>query len=137
MGIGSRVDQWLVTANVAGRDLGMWNAAAGGAADSEELVVRGPTGQRKSYGGPQSVENLTLTRTYEGERDNELEAWLIARRGKARVTAARQPKDADGNVFGRPITYIGTLKSVQAIEPNSNEAGEVMLGFEMTVEETA
>lgn len=137
MGIGSRVDQWLVTANVDGRDLGLWNAASGGAADSEELVIRGATGQRKSYGGPSSVENLTLTRTFEGERDNDLEAWLISRRGKARVTAARQPKDADGNVFGRPITYIGTLKAVQAIEPNSNEAGEVMLGFEMTVEDVA
>ena len=137
MGIGSRVDQWLVSANVDGRDLGLWNASSGGAADSEELVIRGATGQRRSYGGPQTVENLTVTRTYEGERDNELEAWLLPRRGRGRVTITRQPKDADGNAYGRPITYVGTLKSVQAIEPNSNEAGETTIGFEVTVEEVA
>jgi hypothetical protein len=82
----------------------------------------GGMGAEEAHGGRQMVGNVTLGRMYKRQRDHELVRWLITRRGRARVVASRQPLDADGNAFGRPLVYTGVLKALSPQDVDSNSS---------------
>ena len=58
--------------------------------------------------------------------------WLIQRTGKARMVMTKTVLDLDGNVFGRPLVYSGTLKQVTPPEVDSESSDAALIALEMT-----
>jgi hypothetical protein len=118
-----RQDQYLVTLIVDGRPCGVFDSFEGGEADSDETKHRpGGMGATKTYGGPTTVGNVTVTRVFERDRDGDLVRFLMARRGLAPASVSRQPLDRSKNPWGRPFTYSGTLKAVTLGDVDSNSS---------------
>ena len=121
---------------IDGVDTGVWDKWTGGEVDSEEAKYKpGNMGAHVSLGGSVEVGNVTVSRLYMLPRDHEGPAgihWLIARVGKGDVVASRQPLDADGNAFGRPLVYTGKLKTVTPPEVDSESSDAALLECEIT-----
>lgn len=109
-----RQDQSSCTVTVDGRELPfVFNKLDGGMVDSEESKTF-PGGMRpqKAHGGPQTVENTTLTFEFVPERDNDTIQWLKTRSGKGDAGVVENRLDRDGNVAGIINNFTGVLKSV-------------------------
>jgi hypothetical protein len=129
----SRQDQNAVTLTIDGRDLGIWDKLSGGEIDSDELQFKpGAMGSSVSLGGSIQVGELTLSRLYVLSRDHSIIQWLMSRVGKGDCTAARQPLDPDGNVYGGPIVYTGKLKTVTLPEIDSESSDAALLEIAIT-----
>lgn len=127
-----REDTYRVTVNVEGRDLGIWDKMEGGEVDSEETTYRpGGLQEQVTLGGAKSVGNVTVSRLYD-EAVHELIHWLYRRAGKANMTVTKQPLDAEGNDFGRPLVYTGKLKAVTAPNVDSESSDAALVELEMT-----
>lgn len=119
----SRSDQHLTTVVLDGRPLGVFDKITGGEVDSEESKYRpGGMGAQRSLGGPSSVGNVTVERLYELARDHDLARWAQTRAGRGRVTVSKQPLDTEGNPFGKPLVYQGSLKTVTFPDGDSDSA---------------
>lgn len=120
-----RNDQYAVTVNVDGEPLGIFDTQGGGEADSEESLYH-PGGMQGavSLGGRQTVSAITVGRLYDLGRDHDLVRRLMNKRGKARASVSRQPLDVDGNPYGAPFVFSGTLKTVTLpdVDSESNDA---------------
>ena len=130
MGIGTGAEQWMVTATLGGEPIGVWDVKDGGDGDSETRTYfsgRGPVAR----GGPQTFEELTISRLWDGDRENFIR-WMT-RRGRSEMSVTETERDADGNPVAAGITYTGRLKKVAKTGANSNETGDVMLTLTMTV----
>jgi hypothetical protein len=128
-----RQDQNAVMFTVDGVDLGVWDKLSGGEIDSEETKYKpGGMGAPITLGGSVDVGTLTLSRLYMLSRDHDRIHWLIGRVGKASCTIARQPLDADGNAYGRPLVYTCTLKTVNPGEIDSESSDALLLEVECT-----
>jgi len=122
-----------VSMSVDATDLGVWDKLTGGEVDSEETKYRpGGMGAHVSLGGSVEVGNLTISRLYQLARDHDRIHWLISRAGKGSVVINRQPLDADGNAYGRPLVYTGTLKTVTPPEVDSESSDAALLECEVT-----
>ncbi len=131
----SRQDQYLVTVNLDGRNLGVWDTLSGGEADSEETKHRaGGMSVQKAYGGPQIVGNLNIGRVFHRDRDGELIHWMISRTGKGRVSGTRQPLDVDGNPFGPALGYTGVWKKVAPGDVDSDSSDMDMYEAEISTD---
>lgn len=129
----SRQDQYAITMSVDGVDTGVWDKLTGGEIDSEETKFKpGGMGASVSLGGSVEVGNLTISRLYGLTRDHDRVHALISRVGKAAVVINRQPLDADGNAYGRPLVYTGTLKTVTPPEVDSESSDAALLECEVT-----
>jgi hypothetical protein len=120
----SREDQAQVTVHIdfpGLGDLGVWenrtNASAG--ADSTKHREGGMGGLR-SYGGPQTQDNVQVARRYDIVRDHAVISALRAARGRAQMTIVEQPLDEYGVAFGEPVTYSGKLLEVNPGDVNAN-----------------
>jgi hypothetical protein len=128
-----RQDQNAVMFTCDGIDLGVWDKLSGGEIDSEETKYRpGGMGAPITLGGSIDVGTLTLSRLYMLGRDHDRIHWLIGRAGRGVCTVSRQPLDSDGNAYGRPIVYTGTLKSVNPGEIDSESSDALLLECEVT-----
>lgn len=124
--------QFNVSADVDGRQLGVFDTFAGGEIDSDEIRYRpGGMGAPISLGGPVNVNNVTIGRAYDLQIDGALINWLIGRVGKGTITVKKLPLDADGNAFGRPLTYTGKLKQVMPPAHDSNATDVAVIELEM------
>lgn len=131
----STVNQYDVRLTVDGRNLGTWDKKSGGAIDSEETKYRpGGMAPERSLGGVRTVANVTLERLYELARDHDTIPWLISRVGRGACVVTQQPLDVDGNAYGRPITYQGTLKTVTPPEPDSTANDPSMIAVEISTD---
>jgi hypothetical protein len=129
--------QYANTLIVDGRPLGIFDTWSGGEADSDEVKYSpGGMGPEESQGGRATVGNVTVGRQYKRDRDHELVRWLIPRRGRARFTANRQPLDADGNAYGRPLVYTGVLKAVSPQDVDSTSSDPDMFELELSTDGT-
>lgn len=127
-----REDTYSVRVSVDGRDLGVFDKLSGGEVDSEELTYRpGGLAHQISLGGAQTTGNVTVSRLYD-EAAHEAYHWLASRAGKGVAVVTKQPLDADGNAWGRPIVYSGTLKRVSAPDVDSEGNGAALLELEIT-----
>lgn len=119
-----RQDQWSNTVTINGRPMGVWDTLDGGESDSNETKYK-PGGMQPevSLGGSRSIGNLTLARLL-SRQDWDFMHQAMSNTGNWKCTVARQPLDTDGNPFGRPLTYRGTLKTVTpgATDSNSSDA---------------
>lgn len=129
----SRQDQYAVSMTVDGTPLGVYDKLTGGEIDSEETKYKpGGMGSAVSLGGSVEVGNLTISRLYVLNRDHDNIHWLLSRAGKGQVVVNRQPLDVDGNAYGRPLVYTGTLKTVTPPEVDSESSDAALLECEIT-----
>jgi len=134
----ARLDTWLVTLQVEhphqpGKWIkyGIWDTRTGGEIDSEERLYY-PGGMRPPYslGGRITPGQLTLSRNYRLGRDHDGPTGspgiqqLIDAAGVSRVRVSAQPMDRYKNVYGKPIVWNGTLKTVTLPEHNSESTSD-------------
>lgn len=130
----SRVDQWRNTVEIDGESIGVFDSFEGGGADSEETKYK-PGGMEPeiTLGGSRTFENVTLGRLYVHERDHDLCKVLMNKAGEAEARVIRQPLDKEGNVFGAPHTYSGTLKACTPPGSDSTSSDPALMEIECTV----
>lgn len=105
----------LITVTVDGKPLGTFDKRSGGDVDSD-ISKRDTADGPQVYHAKKTVNDLTVTRGYDRERDHELLRGLEQRAGRASMSVSEQPLDADGNPWGKPKTWDGMLKSVNSGE---------------------
>lgn len=128
-----RQDQNAVTFSLDGVDLGVWDKLSGGEIDSEETRYKpGGMGAPITLGGSVEVQELTISRLYMLSRDHDRIHWLISRVGKGIGVVARQPLDPDGNAYGAPLVYTGTLKTVNPGEIDSESSDALLVECALT-----
>lgn len=129
-----RADTWEWSVFVNGINMGVWDAKDGGEVDSDQQSYK-PGGMAApiSLGGSKTVGNLTLRRNYRLGRDHPNSQRWIDWSGKANVRAVGQPLDHDGNAWGDPFTYNGTLKRVTFPTHDSMANDAAMIEIEVTV----
>ena len=131
---GSRQDQFAITLNVDGHEWGFWDKKTGGELDSDEVkYYPGATDQSVSLGGRVIPGNITLQRLYDRDDDDPNIQLLYNAVGKKKATVTQRPLDADGNLAGNRITWIGTLKRVLVPDVDSEATGAALLEVEITV----
>ena len=118
------------------QNLGVWDKKDGGEIDSEEYKFSpGGMAATVSLGGKKNVGNVTVSRLYRLERDHGSETpMLIAGVGKAKMIVQQLPLDINGNAFGRPIVWRGTLKRHTPPPHDSESSDAALVELEMTVE---
>src|SRR5690349_5747353 len=88
---------------VAGKPYGMFQTVTGGEVTADGTKDRAPSGNNidQPLTGPQSIGNVTLSRTWDETRDAALYVHARSQVGQTNnVTAARHPLDASGNPKG-------------------------------------
>lgn len=114
---------------------GVWDKLQGGQMDSDETVYHpGGMADPVSLGGRKTTENITVSRLYRLGRDHDTVQSLFNGVGKSKVTVAKQPMDIDGNVYGSPIVYNGTLKRVAPPDHDSESSDAGLIEIEVTVD---
>lgn len=132
----SRQDMFRITVTVDGNNLGVFDKMTGGDKDSEETKYKpGGLGATVSLGGAQTVNNVVVSRLYDGASDGPiLAAWLLAAVGKVNMSVTKTALDTDGHpVGGNGITYVGILKNVTPPEVDSESSSAAMLQLECSV----
>jgi hypothetical protein len=131
---GMRADTWEWSIFVDDVNMGVWDAKEGGDVDSDSSSYKpGGMAEQYSLGGSSTTENLTFRRNYRLGRDHPASQRLIDSAGKAKVRAVGQPLDHDGNAWGVPFTYSGTLKRVSFPDHDSTSTDPAMVEIEVTV----
>lgn len=129
----SRQDQYAVSVSIDGTDTGIWDKLSGGEIDSEETKYKpGGMATAVSLGGSVEVGNVTVSRLYVLPRDHAVIKTWINRVGKATVVVTKQSLDVDGNSFGSPLVYQGTLKTVTPPEVDSESNDAALVELEVT-----
>jgi hypothetical protein len=132
--LGTRADTWRITVGVNGVHTGVWDVKEGGAVDSNEVTYKpGGMADPISLGGTRNVENVTLRRNYRLGRDHQVSQRWINWVGKGSVVITQQPLDHDGNAWGQPIVYNGTLKRVLFPNHDSQSSDAALIEIEVTV----
>lgn len=125
----SRVDTYQVHVVLAGTDLGLWQTFAGGGVDSEEAFTRDAYGlPRVALGGPATIGNWTVTRTFKVTDSNRY-PFIRRQAGKGRCSGSVQLLDADGFAVGTVENYSGILKAASKadVSVEGNEAMKITL----------
>jgi hypothetical protein len=131
---GARQDQFAVTLHVAGNDFGFWDKKTGGELDSDEVkYFPGGTDQSVSLGGRVTPGNITLQRLYDRQDDDPNIQKLFNAVGKGTAIVTQRPMDKNSALFGRRITWNGTLKRVLVPDVDSEATSAALLEVEITV----
>lgn len=118
-----RQDQWANTVTIDGVAWGVWDTLGGGEVEAEETKYRpGGMAAEVSLGGYTSVGNLTLGRLLTKAQWEPMATLMRTKVGKATVSVSRQPLDVDGQPFGKPLVYSGTLMNVTPGDTDSNSS---------------
>jgi hypothetical protein len=126
----------LITVAVDGLPLGVFDQRTGGESSADVTKYRpGGMARQKSRSGLPDIADLTVSREFEFERDNDLARHLRTRVGRGQMTVNSQPLDNDGAPFGKPTTWTGTLNSVDTGEENSDSSDGRMLALGMVAVE--
>lgn len=137
----TRSDTYSVNVQIANpksgvmENYGVWDKMSGGDMDSSEQKFY-PGGMQSpiSLGGRPTVPNLVVQRLYRLGRDHDVIQKMFDCVGRSRCTVSKQPLDINGNVYGRPIVFNGTLKRVKPpdVDSETNTAG--LLEIEVTID---
>lgn len=131
----STEQQYLITANVDGRDLGVYDTMKGGDVTIKTAMHRpGGMGPEKSYRTLPTYSDITLARVCERDRDWETLRWLQDQAGGVRAQVTKQPLDEAGNAWGTPMTWSGRLAGVKGGNADSNSESPMMYEFDVSVE---
>jgi hypothetical protein len=130
----TRDDTWEWSVTINDKPYGVWDTKTGGEVESDEQTYKpGGMADPISLGGSVNVGNLIITRNYRLQRDHEKSQDLINVVGKAKVRAVGKALDRDGNSYGKPFTYNGTLKRVTFPTHDSTSNAAAMIEIEITV----
>lgn len=114
------------------RNLGVFDTWSGGNVTADNTKHRrGGMGEQVAVGGPSTIDDVTISRDYDLERDHQHAHWLSNAVGRAWVVAAKQYLDTDGVKFGRPIIITGVLIGYNQPEGDS-DSGDVAM-FEIVI----
>jgi hypothetical protein len=131
----TREDTWLLTFNVAGRPLGVWDTKEGGEVDSEETKYPpGGMAREISLGGRRTIGNITLSRYCDRVRDWPLIKWLCDQAGAGRVSIGQTPLNFAGAPGGAQLGYTGTLKTVTPPPVDSTGSDAAKIECECTID---
>lgn len=118
---GSREDQRELTLVVEGTDTGLWDRKAGGGTKTDSAKYRrGAMGDSFSLGGHSAIEDITLTRDFDLNRDLPLLDFLEKWAGSGDIVLSEQFLDRTKLPKGKAVTYLGTLKDVDPPDANSS-----------------
>jgi hypothetical protein len=137
----TRQDTWAITLFVEHPhnpgsmiNYAVWDKKSGGGVDSEERVYYpGAMAPPISLGGRKTVGQVTLQRLYRLGRDHDPIQQLIDAVGVSRVSIHQQPMDIHGNVYGSPIVYNGTLKTLNIPDHDSEGNDPAMIEVVCTI----
>lgn len=122
----------LVTVVADGLPLGVFETRTGGESTAEVTKYRpGGMAKQKTRKGLPEVGDVTVGRSWERERDAEIERRLRPRVGTADIIVNDQPLDDNGAPWGKPTTWTGTLNAVNGGDSDSNSNDGKM--FELVV----
>lgn len=134
----SRQDLLLITASaqtaVGGPmvSLGTFERRSGGAVSATDVKFRpGGSPTETSLGGSRTTENVTISRVFDLDRDNELLKRLASVVGQAKVTVSQQPMTADYVPRGTPTIWSGIL--IKATPPEADSGGNATSMMELEV----
>jgi hypothetical protein len=128
-----RKDQHKVTVTLDGKNLGVFDVMTGGEGDTTELNYKpGGMGAQISLGGIPTLGQVIVNRLYDLQRDHTQIHWIMSRVGKGHMVVKKMVLDPDGNNFGQPLTYQGTLKRCTPTEVDSNATDAALLELELT-----
>jgi len=131
----SRLDQYSITVKLGTQDLGVWDKMSGGAVDSEETKYKpGGMAPAVALGGSVTVSNVTVERMFDNVRDLPLVPDIKNAVGKGAVTISRQTLDVDGNPYGTPIVWTGTLKQLTWPDPDSESSAAALIQLEISTD---
>lgn len=134
--------QWLPTLTVdspgngsATGVIGYFDKQSGGEATANPPKSRpGGMGDEITYLALPVYSDLTITRTYVQERDNQLIADIRQLVGRNYAWVSSQPLDQDGNPNGTPRVYYGRIASVNDGGADSSSANPRMWDLVIAVE---
>jgi len=110
------------------RSLGTWDTWSGGGVTADNTKHRrGGMGPQVAVGGPKTIDDVTISRDYDLQRDNPNAHWLSSAVGRAWVTAKKQYLDMDGYDFGDPIVITGVLIGYNEPESDSDSSDVAMV----------
>lgn len=123
-----RQDTWLVTANLEGKDLGIFDKKEGGEVDSDEnkYPLGGMLGEI-SLGGRKTIGELTISRYYDADRDDPLFGFFNSHVGAGVGSIGIVPLDFHGNPQGAPVVYSATLRTFTPPEVDNESQDAAML----------
>lgn len=131
----TREDTWLITVNLEGRDLGIFDKLEGGEIDSEEnKYPPGGLQSEISLGGRRTYGEITASRYYDSQRDHTIMGWLHANTGSGRASIGATPLDFHGNPQGSPIVYSAILKTCTRPDIDSESGDAALLELAFTVD---
>ena len=120
---GSRQSTFRITLTVDGVDWGVWEKKTGGKTSGNTQTLKpGSMAPQVSLGGTPTTDAITLVRNYDRLRDHPRVGQLLSGVGRAVVVVKQQPLDADGNAYGGPISWNGTLDAVAT--PDADAASD-------------
>src|SRR6059036_351117 len=110
-----------------------FDTCSGGAVTAADTKHRpGGALNEVSFGGPRTVENVTVSRCRGPGRDNDLSKRLMGVVGWAKAQVSKQPLDAQMVPSGAPTTWTGTLIRVTPPAHDANSASTAMLELEVS-----
>jgi hypothetical protein len=124
------------------RDLGVFDTWEGANVTAENTKHRrGGMGAQVAIGGPVTIDDLTVTRDYDLERDNVGNSggssakgnahWLAEAVGKGKVVANKKYLDSNGDGFGDPVVITGVLIGYN--EPGSDSDSSDVAMMELVI----
>lgn len=137
----TRVDTYSINVQVVdavtGRmlNLGTWDKLTGGDLSASSTSYRpGGMGPPVSLGGQKTTANIVVSRLYRLARDHDIVQMLFNGVGRSDMVVTKQPLDIQGNAYGKPIVYHGTLERVKTPEPDSEASTAGLIELEMVPE---
>ena len=119
-------------------DLGLYDKFSGGNVTAAITKYRpGGMGPEITYPSLPVIGDVTVSRVYVEERDQQLIASLNAIVGNQYGTVSVQPLDGSGNVLGSPRTYRGRLASVNDGNADSTSSAPRMYELMFAIETIA
>lgn len=135
----SREDQTLVTVTIEFPglgNLGTWENRTNGKGGSDTTKHReGGMGPIKSFGGPQTIDNVQVARRFDPVRDAPLLKTLYRARGRARMIVTEQLLDEFSTAFGDVTTWTGKLAEVDPGNANANSGAIRMITLTQDTED--
>jgi len=130
---GSRADTHAVSVEINGVDTGIWDKMGGGGIDSEETkYYPGGMVEAVSLGGRKTVDNVTVSRLYDLDRDHTKVKEWIGLVGRGQVKVIKQHMSIEAASYGEPLVYTGILKRVTPPELDSESSDPALIELEIT-----
>lgn len=132
---GTRQDTFRVTLKVAGNNWGVFEKKSGGKLSGNTTkLFPGGMSPEKSLGGRPTSDLITLTRNYDRIRDHDNLSQLVPGVGRYPCVLQQVPLDADGNTYGSPVTWNGTLDSVALPDVDASSTASAEIVVEISVD---